>query len=212
MVLICQQGLIPHRTKFLGVSFRSRGRKLPVDKNSSGYQTRSTKLIGVSDPAEQSSLGYWTARNRFKTVLSDSTQIHQICVRLIRLSYKSDSCQIHQIQVRLRSCVSTGTGHVSMCRGPCIHMQGIVFPLTGDRVFSCRMPCIHMQGTVYPCAGARVSMCGRPCIHVYPWGTVYTRAGDCVSTCKGTIYLRAFCCVCIYDCSGPCEAGVVMSS
>ncbi len=45
-VLICQRGLIPHRTKSCGVSD-------PAEQDPGGYQTRRTKSCGVSDPAEQ---------------------------------------------------------------------------------------------------------------------------------------------------------------
>ncbi len=45
-VLICQQGLIPHRTKSCGVSD-------PTDKTLRGIRPRRNKSCGISDPAEQ---------------------------------------------------------------------------------------------------------------------------------------------------------------
>jgi hypothetical protein len=45
-VLICQPGLIPHRTKSCRVSD-------PAGQDPAGYQPRRTKSCGVSDPAEQ---------------------------------------------------------------------------------------------------------------------------------------------------------------
>jgi hypothetical protein len=64
---------------------------------------------------------------------------------------------------------------LSMCRRPCYHVQGPVYPCAGDFGSTCRGLCIHVQGTVYPSAGDHVSMCRGLSPH----------AGDGVSTCRG---------------------------